>query len=240
MTSALLPASELVPWIMRVAAMIVQSFTRARSACLALALYYTIHPYDRGGLGMSGGGGARRAFRRAAPLAPTRRFWQPGAGSRAAPPRPLGAAARRAGARLGFVCAHPTLIARLAEELGPWAVSGPARHAARAALADLEWHETMRKRLRAAASRLAALLAAHGLAPQGGTALFQWVPTTLAGPWHEALARRGILTRLFRDPSALRFGLPGDEPAWERLAATLAALRASVAGVCEGTEEKGQ
>jgi L-threonine-O-3-phosphate decarboxylase len=151
--------------------------------------------------------------------------------------RSLGKFFGLAGARLGFVCAAPPLIARLAEELGPWAVSGPARHAAREALADRSWHETMRARLPAAAARLAALLAAHGLAPHGGTALFQWTRTPQAARWHERLARRGILTRLFRDPPALRFGLPGEESAWGRLAEALAALRRPA--VSAGAPEEG-
>jgi cobalamin biosynthetic protein CobC len=34
---------------------------------------------------------------------------------------------------------------------------------------------------------------------------------------HRALAQRGILTRLFDQPSSLRFGLPPDDTAFERL-----------------------
>ena len=41
---------------------------------------------------------------------------------------------------------------------------------------------------------------------------------------HEALARQSILTRLFSEPSSLRFGLPGDEAEWTRLDTALADL----------------
>src|SRR5690606_32701627 len=41
-----------------------------------------------------------------------------------------------AGLRLGFALAEPALLERLAEQLGPWAVSGPARAVATALLAD--------------------------------------------------------------------------------------------------------
>lgn len=131
--------------------------------------------------------------------------------------RSLGKFFGLAGARVGFVLACAPLLARLAEELGPWTVSGPARHAAQAALADRAWQAAARTRLREASARLAALLAAHGLAPHGGTALFQWTRTPQAVALHEALARCGVLTRLFREPHSLRFGLPGSEPDWQRL-----------------------
>ena len=127
-----------------------------------------------------------------------------------------------AGARVGFVLAEPTVLDALEARLGPWAVSAPSRWVARAALADTAWQQAARPALLAAGARLADLLRAHGLAPAGGTALFQWVRTADAAAWHERLAREGILTRLFSDPSSLRFGLPHHETDWARLAAALA------------------
>ncbi|WP_363796247.1 threonine-phosphate decarboxylase CobD [Lysobacter firmicutimachus] len=128
-----------------------------------------------------------------------------------------------AGARAGFVCAAPPLLRALRERLGPWTLSGPARHVLRAALADRDWQAAQRERLLADGARLAALLSAHGLAPSGGSAFFQWRRGEDASPLHEALARRGVLTRLFEQPPSLRFGLPGDEAEWRRLDAALAA-----------------
>ena len=46
-------------------------------------------------------------------------------------------AQRLAGARVGFVLAEPALLAQLAEKLGPWTVTGPARAVTAAALADV-------------------------------------------------------------------------------------------------------
>ncbi len=126
-----------------------------------------------------------------------------------------------AGARVGFACAHPALLARLEEALGPWPVSTPARRVAAAALAHRRWQAAARRWLHAGAARLHALLSRHGLAPAGGCALFQWVPTPRAGEIHEALARRGILTRLFTRPPGLRLGLPGSEYDWRRLETAL-------------------
>lgn len=131
-----------------------------------------------------------------------------------------------AGARVGFVCAHPALLAQLAELLGPWSVSGPARWVATAALSDRAWQHAERLRLAADGARLQALLARHGLEPAGGCGLFQWVPTPDAQLLHAALARRAILTRLFSETSSLRFGLPGDDAGWARLDAALSGLAA--------------
>ena len=126
-----------------------------------------------------------------------------------------------AGARVGFVLAEPALTRPLAARLGPWTIAAPARWVAAQALADTQWQVAIRAHLIADGARLASLLHRHGLLPQGGCALFQWVPTERAPQVHEALARAGILTRLFDDPPALRFGLPGAEADWARLEDTL-------------------
>ena len=137
--------------------------------------------------------------------------------------RSLGKFFGLAGARVGFVLAEPAVLDALEARLGPWTVSAPSRWVARAALADIAWQQAARPALLAAGTRLADLLRAHGLAPTGGTVLFQWVRTPEAAAWHERLARQGILTRLFADPPSLRFGLPQHESDWARLAAALAA-----------------
>ncbi|MNN96238.1 threonine-phosphate decarboxylase [compost metagenome] len=80
-----------------------------------------------------------------------------------------------------------------------------------------------RERLLADGLRLAELLSRHGLAPAGGTALFQLVRHERAAALHEFFARRGILLRLLANPSSLRFGLPGDEAGWQRLEQALKA-----------------
>lgn len=139
--------------------------------------------------------------------------------------RSLGKFFGLAGARVGFVLAWPQLLQQLAGMLGPWAVSGPSREVARMALADTPWQGNSRQRLAQEATRLQRLLGRFGLAPAGGSVLFQYCPTPLAAPLHKALARQGIFTRLFSEPPALRFGLPGDEAAWQRLEQALATLQ---------------
>ncbi|GAB3378643.1 threonine-phosphate decarboxylase CobD [Lysobacter fragariae] len=131
-----------------------------------------------------------------------------------------------AGARAGFACASPPLLASLREHLGPWTLAGPARYALRQALADFEWHAQARPRLHATSARLEALLTHHGLVPSAGSAFFQWRRDERATALHDALAKRGILVRLFEQPASLRFGLPADDAAFARLDAALGEVMA--------------
>jgi cobalamin biosynthesis protein CobC len=127
-----------------------------------------------------------------------------------------------AGVRLGFALAAPQLVARLAAALGPWPVSGAAIAIGGAALADAGWADAMRRRLADEMRRLQALLAGAGLEPIGGTSLFHLVGTARAGDLFQHLGRAGVLVRRFdAQPSWLRFGLPGNEAAWERLRVAL-------------------
>lgn len=140
--------------------------------------------------------------------------------------RSLGKFFGLAGARVGFVLAWPRLLQQLTALFGPWAVSHPAREVARLALLDTSWQQAMRTSLLQQEKRLRTLLTHAGLAPHGGTALFQYLRHAQAARLHQALAQRGILVRLFEQPSALRFGLPGNEAEWQRLEAALLSVGA--------------
>ncbi len=122
-----------------------------------------------------------------------------------------------AGVRLGFVLAESRLLKLLAEQVGPWAVSGPTRIVGQACLRDIEAQARQRERSECASERLVALLVLYGLAPLGGCALFQWLITPNAERLYEFMAQRGILLRLFAHNSSVRFGLPGHEADWLRL-----------------------
>jgi len=124
-----------------------------------------------------------------------------------------------AGIRCGFIAAEDRLLDQLADHLGPWTVSHPARWVAQRALADRPWQEATAVQLIAQSQRLAALLSRYGLAASAGCALFRWVPTPLAGALYEAFAHRGLLVRAFE--GGLRIGLPGDEAQWQKLEAVL-------------------
>lgn len=135
--------------------------------------------------------------------------------------RSLGKFFGLAGARAGFLCAEPGLLARARELLGPWTLSGPSRYLAAAALADHGWQATARTWLAQAGRQLQVVLQAHGLESRG-CSLFRWCRTDQAAALHQALARRGILVRLFAEPASLRFGLPPDAAGLQRLDQALA------------------
>ncbi len=133
-----------------------------------------------------------------------------------------------AGARIGFVVAEARLLDDLQKIMGPWTVSGPAAFVAQQALADTDWQDAMRRKLAMASQRLVDLLSHYGLAVQGRTPLFAWLPHADCLELFEALASLGILIRVF--PAApdrcgsLRFGLPGGEEDWQRLASALSVI----------------
>ncbi len=128
-----------------------------------------------------------------------------------------------AGVRLGFAIAAEDIAKRLRAALGPWAVSGPAIAIGAIALADMAWTASTQVRLAQAAQRLDELLVGAGVDIVGGTPLFRLAQTPAAAALHETLGGAGILVRRFAEqPAWLRFGLPGDEQAWERLASALA------------------
>jgi cobalamin biosynthesis protein CobC len=128
-----------------------------------------------------------------------------------------------AGVRLGFAIGSPDIARRLRVALGPWAVSGPALAVGVAALADVNWTVSMRAQLAAAARRLDGMLTKANLGILGGTSLFRLVHTPAAAELFDHLGRTGIYVRRFAEqPNWLRFGLPGDELASQRLQDALA------------------
>ena len=137
-----------------------------------------------------------------------------------------------AGIRAGFALCPQGVATRLAERLGAWTVSGPARFAVRTALRDTAWQAATRVRLEKDGERLLALLRGRGW-PAQGTPLFAWTPHAMAPRWHAQLAAQGIWTRLFearpiavengetRTLPSLRLGLPSTEAEWQRLQSAL-------------------
>lgn len=127
-----------------------------------------------------------------------------------------------AGLRLGFALAAPEAAARLRAALGPWAVSGPALAIGTAALGDRAWLEATKVRLARDTRRLDALLIGAGLTVLGGTRLFRLAAGPRAPGLRHRLGQAGIWVRRFpAAPDRLRFGLPGTEADWARLAGAL-------------------
>ena len=136
--------------------------------------------------------------------------------------RSFGKAYGLAGLRLGFALASPDIVPSLRAALGPWPVSGPAIAVGVRALADSDWLEATRARLAKESARLDNLLSGAGWRIIGGTRLFRLAAHAEAPAAFERLLAAGILARPFATAAdRLRFGLPGDENAWERLATAL-------------------
>ena len=143
----------------------------------------------------------------------------PLAGSDAAPNllvlRSLGKFFGLAGARVGFLFGAEDKLAQLREKLGPWPLSNPSRLAARQALTDSAWHAATRARLADESQRLATLLTPLGEVTR--TALFCTVRSDHSAALAAHFAARAILVRHYAETPFLRFGLPNDEHAWQRL-----------------------
>lgn len=128
-----------------------------------------------------------------------------------------------AGLRLGFAITNFDLAETLRDELGPWAVSGPALEIGRVALDDDAWLPAATHRLIGDRRRLDEILVRAGFAVAGGTPLFCLVEHPDALSIADELARHGIHVRRFDAmPTRLRFGLPGNGQEFERLERALA------------------
>ena len=114
-----------------------------------------------------------------------------------------------AGVRLGFVWAHPTILKGLAGLQDDWSVSHPARWAGRLALSDFEWQRKERIRIPKAMAGLKARLQAIYQCEVSEAGLFAYVSMgeAMAAEEHERLCTNGVLTRIFKETGALRFGL---------------------------------
>lgn len=114
-----------------------------------------------------------------------------------------------AGLRLGFVLGPKALLAAIRNALGDWPLHGVALALGTSAYRDETWIAAARTALMTRAAGLDAVLARHGLEPQGECPLFRLVQTPRAAELFERLARARILVRAFGDePCWLRFGVP--------------------------------
>lgn len=130
------------------------------------------------------------------------------------------------GLRLGFALAAPSIADRIDAAMGPWCCSGPALQIGAAALCDHAWAEATRAALARQAARLDAILRNAGLELIGGTALYRLTRHREAARIHAALAQQQIWCRRFDwADDLLRFGLPPDDAALDRLAAALSDRR---------------
>lgn len=126
-----------------------------------------------------------------------------------------------AGLRLGFVIGDPALIDRLAQSIGPWAVSGPALKIGAQALEDRAWANATRLDLSEKARRMDDLVTAKGAQVVGGTSLFRLYAVDDARAWQARLADGRIWSRVFPySDTWVRLGLPPDD-GWSQLEGAL-------------------
>jgi len=127
-----------------------------------------------------------------------------------------------AGLRLGAVLAPPDILTRVKADLGPWPVSTPALLAACAAYPDTDWLVRTRAALATRRDQMCKLLRRSGFEIEGDGLLFVTGRRPHAHTVWTRLCKAGVYTRRFSDDvDRLRFGLPADAPAFDRLAAAL-------------------
>ena len=126
-----------------------------------------------------------------------------------------------AGMRLGFAITSPELAGKIRNEIGPWAVSGPALEIGTRALQDTVWADTTRARLAEDADRLDALVTKSGARIVGGTTLFRLYDVGDATAWQDKLATGHVWSRVFPYSDRwLRLGLPAPDR-WNQLESAL-------------------
>jgi len=127
-----------------------------------------------------------------------------------------------AGLRLGFALANGTIADRLAEQAGPWPVSGPAIEIASRALMDQAWQRQTMETLQSGATRLDAIAARAGWHLVGGTPLFRTYEAPCAKAAQESLAAQQVWSRVFPySDTWIRLGLAGAEAAWTQLVSAM-------------------
>lgn len=123
-----------------------------------------------------------------------------------------------AGTRLGFAMCAPDIAQKLRDQIGPWAVAGPALEIGARALEDVAWAQATRERLAADAKRLDDLV---GWDVVGGTDLFRTYAVPDAAAMQEKLARGHVWSRIFPySKTWIRLGLPAPDK-WDQLEAAL-------------------
>lgn len=128
-----------------------------------------------------------------------------------------------AGVRLGFILGPTKIISAYRKLLGDWPISGGTLEICLAAFGDQSGITEMRKAITQRAQQLDRILERHDYTPLGHCPLFRLVETSSAYSLFEKLAHHHILTRPFdENPTWLRFGLPADEAAMDRLDRALA------------------
>ncbi|RFP91152.1 threonine-phosphate decarboxylase [Rhodobacteraceae bacterium 63075] len=131
-----------------------------------------------------------------------------------------------AGLRLGFALANGAIADGLAEQAGPWPVSGPAIEIACHAFMDDAWQSQAMEALQNGSTRLDEMANSVGWGLVGGTSLFRTYAAPNAKAAQESLAARRVWSRVFPySDTWIRLGLAGTDAAWTHLARAMEAVR---------------
>lgn len=123
-----------------------------------------------------------------------------------------------AGVRLGFAIGAKSIMEKLSEKIGPWAVSGPALQIGARAYQDICWINANRKKLQKLSSTQEKALGSIEFAPISSNALFQYFNRQNASKIFEGLANRKILVRDFPEQEiSIRFGICANDDELSRL-----------------------
>ena len=121
-----------------------------------------------------------------------------------------------AGVRSGFVFAEQSLLEKMNEILGPWALSGVSRYITKKALIDTIWQEQTKKSLKQSSQTMHDLIITNtGITPTG-TVLFKTIMHPQAEQVFELFAQQGLLVRLLDNKQGIRIGLPKKDQ-WEKI-----------------------
>lgn len=114
-----------------------------------------------------------------------------------------------AGIRLGFVWATDEILTSLVALQDDWSVSNPARWAGRLALKDQAWQREQREWIPSKMAQLSEILKRRYPSEIKEAGLFAYVVLGKSEALieHNKLCRNAILTRLFPEYGAIRFGL---------------------------------
>jgi len=124
-----------------------------------------------------------------------------------------------AGLRCGFIFAVSDLLVKLSAEIMLWSVNHPARWIVSRALEDQQWIAQNKEFLQQQTQQLLSVLVdfwGHKV-NISGCSLFQTVYADDVEEIYHLLACQGVLTRLLDCKKGLRFGLPGDSKALNKL-----------------------
>lgn len=131
-----------------------------------------------------------------------------------------------AGIRVGFALIDKARAANLENLTGPWPLNGPAIEIATRALSDQDWQHATRDALARFSRDGDRVISSHGLKIIGGCDLFKLAKHDHAEKLFNHLLTHKIYVRRFpQQPALLRFGMPGNSPAFTRLENALSAFQ---------------